>query len=68
MAHGVYSARYSGPNANDSSNRRLLLENMVNVKDRSAYFRCCIYLKSKNISRSLLPVDCMEIYLLKKKE
>jgi len=51
-APGVYSARYSGPNANDRSNRRLLLENMVNVKDRSAYFECCIYLKSKNISRS----------------
>jgi len=43
-APGVYSARYSGQNATDASNRTLLLQNMNGIDDRSAYFECCIAL------------------------
>lgn len=39
-APGIYSARYSGPNANDESNNRLLLENMSELRgeERAAYY------------------------------
>lgn len=39
-APGIYSARYSGENANDDSNNKLLLENMAQFKDgqRGAYY------------------------------
>ncbi len=41
-APGIYSARYSGEDANDRTNVALLLENMKNVKeeDRGAHFHC----------------------------
>ncbi len=45
---GVYSARYSGPNATDASNRQRLLEllTLTNArgKERSARFRCVLTL------------------------
>ena len=37
-APGVHSARYAGEHGNDKKNRDLLLENLKNEKDRSAYF------------------------------
>jgi XTP/dITP diphosphohydrolase len=43
-APGVYSARFSGPNATDDSNNRLLLEKLRGVEDRSARFVCAIAL------------------------
>ena len=43
-APGVYSARYSGPDATDESNNRLLLENLRGVTERSARFVCLIAL------------------------
>jgi XTP/dITP diphosphohydrolase len=43
-APGVYSARYSGEDATDESNNRLLLENLWGVKERSARFECRIAL------------------------
>jgi len=43
-APGVYSARYSGPQATDASNNRLLLERLLGVEDRSARFVCAIAL------------------------
>ena len=43
-APGVFSARYSGVNANDESNNRLLLERLRGVTDRSARFVCAIAL------------------------
>ena len=43
-APGVYSARYSGPNATDESNNRLLLERLQGVTDRTARFVCAIAL------------------------
>jgi len=43
-APGVYSARYSGPNATDAGNNRLLLERMRGVANRSARFVCRIAL------------------------
>jgi XTP/dITP diphosphohydrolase len=43
-APGVYSARFSGPDATDESNNRLLLEKMRGVEDRSAQFVCLIAL------------------------
>lgn len=44
---GIYSARYAGNHGNDAENNRLLLKNMENITDRSAYFMCAIAL-SKN--------------------
>lgn len=43
-APGVYSARFSGPDATDASNRALLLERMKDVTDdmRQARFRCVL--------------------------
>jgi XTP/dITP diphosphohydrolase len=43
-APGVYSARFSGPNATDESNNRLLLERLRGVTDRRARFVCSIAL------------------------
>jgi XTP/dITP diphosphohydrolase len=37
-APGVRSARYAGEHGNDKKNRDLLLQNLQNKKDRSAYF------------------------------
>ncbi len=37
---GIYSARYSG--GNDKDNNTLLLKNLINKKDRSAYYICSI--------------------------
>jgi len=45
-APGIYSARYSGVNANSQSNIELLLENMIDCQDRTAYFYCAlVYVK-----------------------
>ena len=41
-APGVRSARYSGDNATDASNRDLLLERMQSHDDRRAAFRCVL--------------------------
>lgn len=41
-APGVYSARYSGENADDLSNNLLLLKNMEGKKDRRAHFVCAM--------------------------
>ena len=41
---GVRSARFSGPDATDASNRRLLKERMGGVADRAAYFVCVLAL------------------------
>ena len=35
---GVHSARYAGPECDDNANRRLLLESLNGVADRSAHF------------------------------
>jgi XTP/dITP diphosphohydrolase len=43
-APGVYSARYSGPQATDETNNRLLLHNLRGVADRTARFVCAIAL------------------------
>ena len=43
-APGVYSARYSGPQATDESNNRLLLERLAGVENRAARFVCAIAL------------------------
>lgn len=43
-APGVYSARFSGPGANDESNNRLLLEKLRGVSNRAARFVCAIAL------------------------
>lgn len=41
-APGVYSARYCGHHGDDKANRSLLLKNMQNKADRTAYFCCAI--------------------------
>ncbi len=37
-APGLYSARYAGEDQNDTANKRLLLQQMSGIEDRSAYF------------------------------
>lgn len=41
---GVYSARYAGEHGNDKANRDLLLQNLKNETDRTAYFESAIAL------------------------
>ncbi|HEY6343756.1 MAG TPA: RdgB/HAM1 family non-canonical purine NTP pyrophosphatase [Bryobacteraceae bacterium] len=41
---GVYSARYSGPNATDEENNARLLARLEGVKDRRARFVCAVAL------------------------
>ena len=41
---GVYSARYAGPQKNDQDNMNLLLKNLQEHSDRSAYFKTVIAL------------------------
>lgn len=41
---GVYSARFSGPDATDESNNALLLARMAGVADRTARYVCAIAL------------------------
>jgi XTP/dITP diphosphohydrolase len=43
-APGVYSARYSGPQATDVSNNQLLLEKLRGLENRAARFVCAIAL------------------------
>lgn len=43
-APGVFSARYAGLPKSDEKNIHLVLDNMKNVQDRSAYFMCVICL------------------------
>jgi len=43
-APGVYSARFSGPQATDDSNNRLLLERLAGHANRKARFVCAIAL------------------------
>ncbi|MCA9247308.1 MAG: RdgB/HAM1 family non-canonical purine NTP pyrophosphatase [Planctomycetales bacterium] len=45
---GVYSARYSGPNATDASNNALLLERLQGIADRKAYYVCAMALSDPN--------------------
>lgn len=43
-APGIYSARFSGVHGDDAANRRVLLEKLQGVEDRSAHFTCAIAL------------------------
>lgn len=43
-APGIYSARYAGGHGSDKANRDLLLKNMENVSERTAYFISAIAL------------------------
>jgi XTP/dITP diphosphohydrolase len=43
-APGVYSARYAGPDADDSANNAKLLAALADVADRQAQFRCVLAL------------------------
>lgn len=47
-APGIYSARYAGGHGSDKANRDLLLQNMENVTDRTAYFISAIALVYPN--------------------
>ncbi len=46
-APGIYSARFSGPDAADESNNRLLLEKLRGVKERTGRFVCVVALAEK---------------------
>jgi len=55
-APGVYSARYSGPNATDAENRKKLLKEMCGLQEveRAAYYECWICLASpEDIKKSV---------------
>lgn len=41
---GVFSARYSGPDASDETNNSKLLKELQGIKTRDAFFECCIVL------------------------
>ena len=43
-APGIFSARYAGEHGSDKANRDLLLKNMENITDRTAYFISAIAL------------------------
>jgi XTP/dITP diphosphohydrolase len=43
-APGIYSARYSGPNATDAANNGLLLRRLENQENRAARFVCVVAL------------------------
>lgn len=43
-APGIYSARYSGENATDESNNKLLIEKLKNIENKKAKFVCVITL------------------------
>lgn len=47
-APGIFSARYSGENANDERNNNLLLDNLKNINNRAAHFQCCVVLYRKD--------------------
>lgn len=47
-APGIYSARYAGEHGSDKANRDLLLKNMKNITDRTAYFISAIALVYPN--------------------
>lgn len=59
-APGLYSARYSGENATDETNRKKLLCDMQSFKgdERSAYFVCTIALITKEGERKTLRGEC----------
>jgi XTP/dITP diphosphohydrolase len=52
-APGVYSARFSGPNATDEGNNRLLLEKLRGVAMRRARFVCVIALAERGRIRGI---------------
>lgn len=52
-APGVYSARFSGPQATDESNNRLLLEKLRGVAGRAARFTCAIALAEAGAIRGV---------------
>jgi XTP/dITP diphosphohydrolase len=52
-APGVYSARFSGPQATDESNNRLLLEKLQGVSGRAARFTCAIALAEAGAIRGI---------------
>ncbi len=45
---GVFSARYSGPNANDQQNIDFLLQNLKDKTNRTAYFKTVVHLIINN--------------------
>jgi XTP/dITP diphosphohydrolase len=52
-APGIRSARFSGPNATDENNNRLLLEKLRNVEHRAARFVCVIALAYDGMVRGV---------------
>ncbi len=47
-APGIYSARYAGEHGNEKANRDLLLKNLIEKKNRRAYFSCAVALVFPN--------------------
>ncbi len=55
---GVYSARYAGPEHNDSHNNALLMKNIKNVKNRNAHYVCAICLCKPNGEHIITKAMC----------
>ncbi len=55
---GVRSARFAGEPANDAANRKLLLERMTGIDDRSAVFRTVVALVDDRGAMHLLRGEC----------
>lgn len=57
-APGIYSARYAGEPVDYEANNRKLLDNMAEVKDRKACFRCAIALSDPEGSVDVVAGRC----------
>lgn len=57
-APGVHTSRYGGPQSNDEQNRKLLLHNMRDQKNRTARFRTVITLVHSNGEMHQLVGEC----------
>ncbi|HLS70553.1 MAG TPA: RdgB/HAM1 family non-canonical purine NTP pyrophosphatase [Chitinophagaceae bacterium] len=57
-APGIYSARYAGANATDTMNNIKLLEEMLLIQNREAYFTTCIAFIDENSEQYLFEGRC----------
>ncbi len=57
---GIFSSRYAGNNATDADNRKKLLSKIedLDVKNRFAYFECCVALASPEKLKKCVCATC----------
>lgn len=59
-APGIYSARYSGANANDALNNTKLLQAMADIENRSARFHCVLVFMKHHLDPT--PIVCHGVW------